>query len=115
LGVGAGRGSTDKASISRFLVIVVHLLALAARIADGGTADARHRLCTATRQLVRMNPRGTQRRTPLHLAASADTSDVGRYLEGALRVGKERVAHTRLPSVGFRSSSRFLAVSLQVT
>jgi len=28
---------------------------------------------------------------------------------------KVRVAHTRLPSVGFRSWSRFLAVSLQVT
>jgi len=28
---------------------------------------------------------------------------------------KAKVAHTRLPSVGFRSWSRFLAVSLQVT
>ena len=28
---------------------------------------------------------------------------------------KKKVAHTRLPSVGFRSWSRFLAVSLQVT
>jgi len=28
---------------------------------------------------------------------------------------KVKVAHTRLPSVGFRSRSRFLAVSLQVT
>jgi len=30
-------------------------------------------------------------------------------------LGKSTVAHTRLPSVGFRSWSRFLAVSLQVT
>ena len=29
--------------------------------------------------------------------------------------GKEKVAHTRLPSVGFRSWSRFFTVSLQVT
>ena len=31
------------------------------------------------------------------------------------RLKKVKVAHTRLPSVGFRSWSRFLAVSLQVT
>ena len=30
-------------------------------------------------------------------------------------IGGKKVAHTRLPSVGFRSWSRFLAVSLQVT
>ena len=30
-------------------------------------------------------------------------------------VSFKKVAHTRLPSVGFRSLSRFLAVSLQVT
>jgi len=33
----------------------------------------------------------------------------------ALQLKKVKVAHTRLPSVGFRSLSRFLAVSLQVT
>ena len=32
-----------------------------------------------------------------------------------LRRGGKKVAHTRLPSAGFRSWSRFLAVSLQVT
>ena len=32
-----------------------------------------------------------------------------------LMIEKVMVAHTRLPSVGFRSWSRFLAVSLQVT
>jgi len=31
------------------------------------------------------------------------------------RTKKAKVAHTRLPSVGFRSRFRFLAVSLQVT
>ena len=34
------------------------------------------------------------------------------YVQG---IKKVKVAHTRLPSVGFRSWSRFLAVSLQVT
>ena len=33
----------------------------------------------------------------------------------APEIVKVKVAHTRLPSVGFRSWSRFLAVSLQVT
>ena len=32
-----------------------------------------------------------------------------------LRIKRLKAAHTRLPSVGFRSWSRFLAVSLQVT
>jgi len=75
---GAGRSADrDKTSISRFIVIVVHLLALAARVAT--TVVNRHRLRAATYHIVRMNPRGTARRTPLHLACSSDTTDVGRY------------------------------------
>jgi len=75
---GSGRSADrDKSAISRFIVIVVHLLALAARVAS--SADSRSRLRAATRSVVRMNARGTARRTPLHLACSADTTDVGRY------------------------------------
>jgi len=75
---GAGRSvDRDKTSISRFIVITVHLIALAARVAD--TRDSRQRLRAATYNVVRMNPRGTARRTPLHLACSSDTTDVGRY------------------------------------
>jgi len=75
---GAGR-STDreKTAISRFIVIIVHLIALASRVA--GTDDSRHRLRAATYSVVRMNPRGTSRRTPLHMACSSETTDVGRY------------------------------------
>ena len=36
-------------------------------------------------------------------------------LNGQMYLKKVKVAHTRLPSVGFRSWSQFLAVSLQVT
>jgi len=36
-------------------------------------------------------------------------------LEQSIKTNIRKVAHTRLPSVGFRSRSRFLAVSLQVT
>ena len=42
-------------------------------------------------------------------------SGPGRKIDYQLRLGVKKVAHTRLPSVGFRSWSRFLAVSLQVT
>jgi len=77
----AGSGRTpadrDKTSISRFIVIIVHLLALAARVASSD--QSRHRLRSATYHVVRMNPRGSSRRTPLHLACSSDTTDVGRY------------------------------------
>jgi len=78
---GVGRSTTtDRASISRFIVIIVHLLSLAARLAAADASDdSRRRLRAASYQLVRMNPRATDRRTPLHLAASADTTDVGRY------------------------------------
>jgi len=36
------------------------------------------------------------------------------YINTMLNKGKGKVAHTRLPSVGFHSWSRFLAVSLQM-
>ena len=75
---GAGR-STDreKTALSRFIVIIVHLIALASRVASSETS--RHRLRAASYHVVRMNPRGSARRTPLHLACSSDTTDVGRY------------------------------------
>jgi len=76
---GAGRSSDrDKSSVSRFIVIIVHLIALASRVA-GSSEENRRRLRAATYSVVRMNPRGTSRRTPLHLACSTDTTDVGRY------------------------------------
>jgi hypothetical protein len=75
---GAGRlVDRDKNSLSRFLIIVVHLIALAARVANDD--GSRHRLRNTVYNLVRMNPRGPGRRTPLHLACSSDTTDVGRY------------------------------------
>jgi len=75
---GAGRlVDRDKNSLTRFLIIVVHLIALAARVANDDRS--RHLLRTIVYDLVRMNPRGPGRRTPLHLACSGDTTDVGRY------------------------------------
>jgi len=75
---GAGRSADrEKTAISRFIVIIVHLISLAARVANKETS--RNRLRAATYSVVRMNPRGTSRRTPLHLACSSDTTDVGRY------------------------------------
>ena len=37
------------------------------------------------------------------------------FVKDSLEIKKVKVAHTRLPSVGFRSWSRFLTVSMQVT
>jgi len=75
---GAGRLSDrDKTPFSRFIVIIVHLIAVASRVATSD--DSRRRLSAATYNVVRMNPRGISRRTPLHLACSTDTTDVGRY------------------------------------
>ena len=47
--------------------------------------------------------------------SSSETGGADFWLSAFLRLKKVKVAHTRLPSVGFRSWSRFLAVSLQVT
>jgi len=81
----------DKSSISRFMVIIVHLIALAARVATTTTTTTAttttttdsslnvQRLRSAVQSVIRMNPRGASRRTPLHLACSSDTTDVGRY------------------------------------
>jgi len=43
------------------------------------------------------------------------TENYHMWLDPAFANSKVKVAHTRLPSVGFRSWSRFLAVSLQMT
>ena len=70
-----------------------------------------------------------QKYTPTAAAAAAASPVVIGYRDGSvlpnrkvsvarsvrcLNVCIEKLAHTRLPSVGFRSSSRFLAVSLQM-
>jgi len=58
-----------------------------------------HRLCGGIAYRVGLKANFTSRATGAVLRATK----------------KVKVAHTRLPSVGFRSWSRFLAVSLQVT
>ena len=57
-----------------------------------------------------------------HPSSHAACCGDGRRSRSHVNVGRRRtatnitkIAHTRLPSVGFRSRSRFLAVSLQVT
>jgi ankyrin repeat protein len=78
IAAGAGRlVDRDKNSLGRFLIIIVHIIALAARVAND--SDSQRQLRTTVFRLVRMNPRGPGRRTPLHLACCGETTDVGRY------------------------------------
>ena len=60
--------------------------------------------------------RAAARRSDANAGSVTFIADAGGiFVSIASNPKKVKVAHTRLPSVGFRSWSRFLAVSLQVT
>jgi len=61
-----------------------------------------------------ISTRGTPRRRECRIAEKKCRPDFPTVAQKLFENSK-KLAHTRLPSVGFRSWSRFLAVSLQVT
>lgn len=74
-------GSVDKdmSHFNRLLVIIMHLLSLLCRVQKDMSPEDLHNFKRMVYTLVKMDPRGLKRKTPLHLACDKETSVVGRY------------------------------------
>lgn len=68
-------------NLNRLMIIVLHLLCLMARLEHDMDIedDGRKMFRRVVYQLIKLNPRGLQSNSFLHLACSRDTTDVGRY------------------------------------
>ncbi|XP_039291555.1 protein fem-1 homolog CG6966 isoform X1 [Nilaparvata lugens] len=85
--VGAGVRAATKPGASaditqhlnRVLVIALHLACLFGRLSTPITSDQRHLANSLIYQLVKMNVRGLNGQTPLHIACSSEATLVGRY------------------------------------
>ena len=69
----------DNSNYSRLLVIIMHILCLMCRLKKNLTGKNEYKFKQAVYRLIQMEPRGTKGYTPLHLACSRDTTNVGRY------------------------------------
>ena len=68
----------ETTNFNRTLLILMHLMCLVAK-RDGATAEQMEDVKRATYQLLKLQLRGSQGFTPLHLAVDKNTSSVGRY------------------------------------
>lgn len=69
----------DTSHFNRLLVIIMHLLCLMCRLQKTLTRDQEHQFKQTVYKLIHLEPRGSKGFTPLHLACSRDTTQVGRY------------------------------------
>ncbi|CAG2235781.1 Protein fem-1 homolog A-A,Protein fem-1 homolog CG6966,Protein fem-1 homolog A,Protein fem-1 homolog B,Protein fem-1 homolog A-B,Protein fem-1 homolog C [Mytilus edulis] len=69
----------DSSHFSRLLVIIMHLLCLMCRLQKIMKKSEEHSFKEVVYKLVRMKPIGTKGFSPLHLACSRETTNVGRY------------------------------------
>lgn len=69
----------DLSHFNKLLIIIMHILCLMCRLQKSLKPEEEHELKQVVYKLVQMNPRGTKGYTPLHLACSKDTTNVGRY------------------------------------
>ena len=69
----------DNSNFSRLLVIIMHILCLMCRLKKNITTENEHAFKQAVYRLIQMEPRGAKGFTPLHLACSRETTNVGRY------------------------------------
>ncbi|XP_013773127.1 protein fem-1 homolog C-like [Limulus polyphemus] len=69
----------DSTNFHRTLVISVHLIALMCRIQDHISYEQGLKFKQSVYRLVKLNPRGRNGWTPLHLACYRDSLSVGRY------------------------------------
>lgn len=69
----------DNSNFSRLLVIIMHILCLMCRLKKNLTKENEHTFKQAVYRLIQMEPRGAKGYTPLHLACSRETTNVGRY------------------------------------
>ncbi|XP_067124477.1 protein fem-1 homolog C [Centruroides vittatus] len=69
----------DSSHFHRTLIIVIHLIGLMCRLQPHLINEQDLELKKAVYRLVRMNPRGRNGRTPLHLTCFRDSSSISRY------------------------------------
>lgn len=69
----------DSSQLHRTLIIVMHLVGLMCRLQPNLSKEDDFELKRTVYRLVRMNPRGRNGWTPLHLACFRDSSSMGRY------------------------------------
>ena len=69
----------DHQNFNRLLVVILHLLSLVCGKLKQLSKEESYRLKKIVYELVKMNPVGSNNYSPLHLACSKDTSNVGRY------------------------------------
>lgn len=69
----------DTSHYNRLLVIIMHLLCLMCRLKKEMEREDEHKFKELVYRLVHMEPRGSKGFTPLHLACSRETTNVGRY------------------------------------
>ena len=75
------RGSADRdlTYFNRTLIIILHLVCLLTRLLPHLSEQERHRVKRAVFLFLKLDPRGRNGATPLHLACAKDSSSVGRY------------------------------------
>lgn len=69
----------DTQNFSRIVIIILHIMSLICRITRKMTKEEEYQFKQRVYQLIKMEPRGSKGQTLLHLAVSADTTNVGKY------------------------------------
>jgi hypothetical protein len=69
----------DLTYFNRTLIIILHLVCLLTKLLPHLSATEVHRVKSAVFRFLRLDPRGRNGSTPLHLACTKDSSSVGRY------------------------------------
>lgn len=78
---GALRGSSerDMTYLNRTLIIILHLICLLTKLLPHLDTKQIHQVKQAVYNYLKLNPRGRNGNTPLHLACARESSSVGRY------------------------------------
>lgn len=69
----------DTTNVNRLLVIIMHILCLMCRLKKNLSADKEDLFKRTVYQLVKTKPVSAKGQSPLHLACSKETTNVGRY------------------------------------
>lgn len=72
-------GDRDITYLNRTLIIILHLICLLTKLMPHLNDDQVHQVKESVYHFLKLNPRGRNGNTPLHLACARDSSSVGRY------------------------------------
>lgn len=75
----AGCVEKDNANVNRLLVIIMHILCLICRLKPNLAKDEEKHFKTNVYRLINLKPVGAKGHSPLHLACTRETTNVGRY------------------------------------